>query len=165
MKRSFISALGLVCGMLAGLSAPALAAADAAFGQPADERRAQQALPKSQAALWAVLRKTKIGEDDKRGVFTASFPDEVKALDGQSVALSGFMMPLDTTAKSKHFLLTKYTPVCFFCPPGQPNEVVEVTTNKGVAITARMLTVNGRMALINNAEKGLFFRLDGASTQ
>jgi hypothetical protein len=74
-------------------------------------------------------------------------------------------MPLDTTPKSKHFLLTKYTPVCFFCPPGQPNEVVEVTTNRGIAITARMLTVNGKMALINNAEKGLFFRVDAASIQ
>ncbi len=36
---------------------------------------------------------------------------------------------------------------------------------RGVAITARMLTVTGKMALINNAEKGLFFRVDGASIQ
>jgi hypothetical protein len=164
MPKCLLRATFLLAAFVATAPAPA-SAQDSSFGQPASERRAQLVLPKSQATLWAVLRKTKIGADDKRGVFTASFPDEVKALDGQPVALSGFMMPLDTTPKSKHFLLTKYTPVCFFCPPGQPNEVVEVTTNRGIAITARMLTVNGKMALINNAEKGLFFRVDAASIQ
>jgi hypothetical protein len=138
---------------------------DPGFGQPADERRAQQSLPQSKASLWTVLRQTRIGEDEKRGVFTASFPEVVKALDGKPVAVSGFMMPLDTEVKSKHFLLARYTPVCFYCPPGQPNEVVEVTTRQGVPITARMLTVSGKMALINNAARGLFFRIDGASVQ
>ncbi|MGC1301043.1 MAG: DUF3299 domain-containing protein [Caulobacteraceae bacterium] len=147
-------------GILALAGSSALAAP--LLTQPADERATQKLLPTSKAPLWAVLRRTRIGEDDRRGVFTAAFPPEVKALDGHAVTLSGFMLPLDAAPASTHFLLSKYTPVCFFCPPGQPNEVVEVTTRRGVPVTDRMLTVTGRFALEAKADKGLFFQVDQA---
>lgn len=70
------------------------------------------------------------------------------------------MLPMDTAPRSKHFLLSRYTPVCFFCPPGQPNEVVEVISKPGVKLTGAMITLTGRLSLINDGEKGLFFRLD-----
>lgn len=138
-------------------------AALAAFGQPADERAAQRALPKSTSAVWVTLRHARIGEDPRRGLYTVSFPGDVKALAGRTVTVTGFMLPLDTTAKTQHFLLAKYTPVCFFCPPGEPNEVVEVTTRAGVPLTSRMLTVSGPLTLIDNGEKGLFFQINGAA--
>ena len=131
-------------------------------GQAAGERDAQKALPQSKSPLWSTLSHTKIGEDAKHGVFTARFSDDVKALEGRSITLSGFMLPLDATTQSRHFLLAKYTPVCFFCPPGQPNEVVEVTTRSGIPITGKMFSVTGRLRLINNGEKGLFFQIEQA---
>ncbi len=134
-------------------------------GQGAGERSAQAGLPQSKAPTWAVLRRTRIGEDASKGVFTAAFPPEVKALDRKPVALSGFMLPLDTEARSRHFLLSKYTPVCFFCPPGEPNEVVEVFSRSGLPITDRMVQVSGRFALANNGERGLFFRIDDAQVK
>ena len=51
----------------------------AVSGQAPGERAMQARLPKSGSPLWATLRQTKIGEDAKRGMFTATFPDEVKA--------------------------------------------------------------------------------------
>jgi hypothetical protein len=134
--------------------------AQSGFGQAPGERSAQLRLPKSAAPLWTTLRKTRIGEDARRGIYTASFPPEVKALDGTQVTLSGFMLPMDTAQRSKHFLFARYTPVCFFCPPGEPNEVVEVISGPGVKLTGGMITLSGRMTLTNNGEKGLFFRLD-----
>lgn len=133
--------------------------AQSSYGQAPGERATQLKLPTSKAPLWAVLRKTKIGENAKLGIFTASFPAEVKALDGTQVKISGFMLPMDTAQRSKHFLLSRYTPVCFFCPPGQPNEVVEITSKVGVKLTGDMVTLTGRLSLINDGEKGLFFRL------
>lgn len=135
-------------------------AANAQSAQAPGEREAQLTLPVSSAPLWTTLRQTKIAEDQKRGIYTASFPAEVKSLNGQTVTLSGFMLPMDTSQKSRHFLLSKYTPVCPFCPPGEPNEVVEVTSKIGFKLTDRMITVTGRLTLINDGEKGLFFRLD-----
>jgi hypothetical protein len=136
--------------------------AEAAFQAPG-ERAAQNTLPKSAAPLWTTLRHAKVGEDPKRGLFTIAFTDDVKALAGRTVTLSGFMLPLDEAAATRHFLLSKYTPVCFFCPPGEPNEVVEVINKKGIKLTDKLITVTGRFALNNDGEKGLFFRIDQAS--
>ena len=146
----------------AALAAGAVCAADRPTSQGAGERAAQQGLPQSKAPLWAVLRRTRVAEDDRRGLYTASFPAEVQALEGRTISLSGFMLPLDTDARARHFLLSKYTPVCFFCPPGQPNEVVEVTSKVGVPLTDRMLTVTGRLSLTRQTDKGMFFRMDQA---
>jgi hypothetical protein len=135
------------------------------FGQPADEQSAQKALPHSDAPLWSVLRLTEVSEDAKRGLYTARFPSEVKALNGQTVSLTGFMLPIDAWTRSKHFLLSKYTPVCAFCPPGAPNEVVEVITAKSLVVTEAMVTVTGKFSLANDSEKGLFFRIEGGVPQ
>lgn len=130
--------------------------------QPGDERKAQDKLPKSHDALWDVLGKTKITSDDKKGVYKASFPDEVKKLDGTTMKVNGFMLPLEPTEKFKHFLLTRRTPTCPFCPPGQPNEIVEVFTDMPVAWAEELATFEGQFKLIDNGEKGLFFQLDQA---
>ncbi|HMA49439.1 MAG TPA: DUF3299 domain-containing protein [Magnetospirillaceae bacterium] len=135
------------------------------FGQPADEQAAQMGLPQSDASLWTLLRQTKVSEDAKRGLYTASFPADVKALSGQTVTLTGFMLPIDAWTHSKHFLLSKYTPVCAFCPPGAPNEVVEVIAPKSIKVTEAMITVTGKFSLANDSEKGLFFRIEGGATQ
>jgi hypothetical protein len=55
------------------------------------------------------------------------------------------------------------TPVCFFHPPGAPNEVIEVYSNTPIAITDKIVTVTGRFTLISDPEKGLFFRLSNAT--
>ena len=48
------------------------------------------------------------------------------------------------------------------CPPGEPNEGVEVFSRSGLAITDRMVQVTGRFGLQNNGDRGFFFRLDDA---
>lgn len=147
----------LLCG-------PAGAAVPSSLGQPTDERAAQKALPQSESALWGVLRKTRITEDVKRGLFSASFPSDVEALNGTTVTVSGFMLPIDAKAKTRHFLLSKYTPVCFFCPPGEPNEVVEVVADKALPVSDDLISVTGKLSLIDNAEKGLFFRISTSAS-
>ena len=159
MRNASLTSTILVLSLLL---APYARAARPAWVQPANERATQKSLPQSKAPLWLILAKTRIGEDDRRGVFTAAFPPEVKALNGRIVTLSGFMLPLDATDRSRHFLLSRYTPVCFFCPPGAPNEVVEVAARNGVPITDRMLTITGRLTLADGADKGLFFQIDQA---
>ena len=170
MRRRLPAATALLL-----LSAVAIQPAHAAIGatpstaktpaQAAGERAAQASLPQSRAPVWTVLRRTRIGSDPVSGVFTAAFPQEVRAMDKKPVALSGFMLPLDADARSRHFLLSKYTPVCFFCPPGEPNEVVEVFSRSGLPITDHMVQVSGRFGLVNNGERGLFFRIDDAQVR
>ncbi|MGY2734633.1 DUF3299 domain-containing protein [Sphingomonas sp. UYP23] len=127
------------------------------------ERAAQSKLPQGKAPIWATLRTTKIRADDVRGIFTAAHPPAVKALVGKTLTIPGFIMPLDAATRGTHFLLSKYTPVCAFCPPGEPNEVVEVNTARPIAFSAKLVKVTGTFALENNGDNGLFFKITGAT--
>lgn len=133
------------------------------FGQPLEERAAQENLPKSTDQTWVVLATTKIGEDLERGAFTASHPRAVRALAGKSMTITGYVMPLETTPTFTRFLLTRYTPVCQFCPPGMPNEVIEVQAATPIAPTQTLIRVSGRFSLHDNGEQGLFFRIENAT--
>lgn len=133
--------------------------------QGAGERAAQAALPQGRSALWTTLRTTKIRADDARGIFTAQHPPAVKALVGRMVTLPGFIMPLDAATHGTHFLLSKYTPVCAFCPPGEPNEVVEVRTARPIVFSPRLVAVTGTFGLENNGDNGLFFQMAGATVK
>ncbi len=137
----------------------------AAQVQEAGERSAQSKLPQARSPLWSTLRTTKISEDDARGIFKAAHPPAVKALVGRTVTLSGFVMPLDATTTGTHFLLSKYTPVCAFCPPGEPNEVVEVRTARPITFGAKLVAVTGRFGLENNGDNGLFFQMSNAEVR
>lgn len=155
MTRPYRSLLALPL-LLAAVAAPAQF-------QETGERAAQAKLPQGKSQLWATLRQSRIGVDEAKGMFTASHPAAVKALAGKAVSLPGFIMPLDAATRGNHFLLSKYTPVCAFCPPGEPNEVVEVRTRAPVAFTQKLVTVTGTFGLENKGENGLFFQMSGAT--
>lgn len=126
------------------------------------ERQAQTNLPQSKSPLWQKLTQCKVTLDDKKGLYAIALTPEVKAMAGQMVEVNGFILPLDGSDKTKHFLLSKRTPVCMFCPPGDPNEVVEIWSNKAVNWGDAPITMKGRFDLVNDGEKGVFFVLKDA---
>lgn len=130
--------------------------------QPTDERIAQDALPKAKDALWETLYKTTVIVDKKTGTYSATFPDEVKKLNGQTLKISGFILPLENSEKFTHFLLSKRTPTCFYCPPGEPNEIIEVYTTKPIEWTGDLVTYEGQFELMENKEMGVFFQITNA---
>ena len=130
--------------------------------QPLDERKIQDDLPTAKSQLWGVLMKTKITVDQKEGYYDAIVPAEVKNLSGKELTVSGFIMPLESKDKFKHFLLSRRTPVCPFCPPGEPNEIIDVTTEKPIAYTDDIVTLKGKFSLMNDRDMGLFFKLKDA---
>lgn len=130
--------------------------------QPPVERAAQRRLPHSTDPLWATLGATMVREDQVNGILSATFPAPVKALAGRTVTVSGFMLPLDTGMTTQHFLLSKFTPVCPFCPPGAPNEVIEVRSASPIYLDNEQIELTGRFSLQNDGNAGLFFRLDQA---
>lgn len=132
------------------------------LGQPRVERLAQRRLPQSTDPVWNVLRQTRVREDDRSGTFTAEFPSAVQSLSGRQITVEGYMLPLDSKHLTNHFLLSKYTPVCPFCPPGQPNEVIEVYSSDPMVPSQDKIAVMGRFGVHQDSGAGLFFRLDGA---
>jgi len=134
-------------------------------GQPADEASAQKWLPRSKDPIWSKLIQCKVNYDKKTGEFGINVTPEVRALDGQTVSVRGFVLPMDGADRTKHFLLTRNTPVCLYCPPGEPNEIIEVVSERAVEWTDSVVTVTGKMSLIDNGENALFFKITVAQVR
>lgn len=126
------------------------------------ERKAQDKLPHSLNPLWDRLMKCKVAMDKKSGLYSIALTPEVKTMAGRSADVEGFILPLDGSDKTSHFLLSRRTPVCLFCPPGEPNEVVEVKSREPVDWVNDPVTLRGRFELVNDGEKGVFFALTDA---
>lgn len=92
----------------------------------------------------------------------SQFPVPLRALDDKPVRVVGFMLPLESTEKQKHFLLSANPPTCFFHPPGGPSSVIEVFADKGVAADFDPMIVEGRLELVENSQAGILYKLHGA---
>lgn len=161
LKRLAIAPLALM------LCAIGLHSADSAVpsGQPADERAAQNRLPHAQSPVWAKFLTSKVRYDNRTGLYSIAVTPEVRALAGKPVTINGFVLPLDASDHTIHFLLTRNTPVCMFCPPGEPNEVVEVIAPHPILWTDKIVSVTGPLKLIDNGEKGMFFQISATAVR
>jgi len=131
--------------------------------QAPGEREQQDQLPQAKDQLWAELARCKVKLDAKTQLYGINVIPEVRALNGQTVKASGFIMPLDGADKTKYFLLAKRTPVCLYCPPGEPNEVIAVRSVKPIDWKDELVTVSGKFTLVNDGEKGIFFEMHDAN--
>ena len=116
------------------------------------------------AALWTLLRNVEYEETDV--FYQANFSDELQALNGKEVRLKGFIIPLEESPESTHFVLS-YFPYasCFFCGGSGPESVVEVYTQKPVAFTDKPITVRGVLRLNSDNPERLFFALESAAVE
>ena len=92
-----------------------------------------------------------------------TFPDGVRALDGRTVRVEGFMLPLEPGRPQRHFLLSAVPTTCPFCVPAGPEGLVEVFASTPVRYTVDALTIQGRFRSMSNDRYGLFYRLDDAA--
>lgn len=111
---------------------------------------------------WTILDKAAVSQDLAKGVLEADFPPEVAALSGKPFRVSGFMLPLEAATRTRHFILTRRSVTCPFCPPNAPTEAVEVELDAPVAVTNELVSVEGRLALTPASGQGLFYRLTSA---
>jgi hypothetical protein len=129
------------------------------------ERAMQLELPTADGPMWRVLRQTRISIDETTQLFEAVHPAAVRTLAGQRIKLQGYMLPLEANDRTAHFLISPYTPVCFFHPPAEPNEVIEVRLGRPISAGYHLVEVTGVLTLADNGEKGLFFQMNGATAR
>lgn len=126
------------------------------------ERLRQRSLPHAQDPFWDKLKACKVSLDAAGHTYHLTPTPKIKAMSGHNLMVQGFILPLDGSDKTQHFLIGVNTPVCFYHPPGEPNELIEVFSVKPVTWTDRPIFMKGRFILINEAKEGVFFRLDNA---
>lgn len=91
----------------------------------------------------------------------AEFPAEISARSGETVKVSGFMMPLETGLTQKWFLLTSHPPGCFFHVPGGPAGAVEVFAEEGIEVAWGPIVLEGEFQALAESESAIY-RLDDA---
>ena len=111
---------------------------------------------------WQLLRQVKLVEGKQKGAKAAAmlpeFSAELKALDKKDVKIYGFVLPLSTSQKQKHFLLSPLPSHCPFCVNQGPDSMVEVVARNPVDFSPwDPIVISGRLELVN--DQYLFYRL------
>ena len=114
----------------------------------------------SGAIAWQLLRQVKLVEKKKNGKITLhpEFSAQVRALDQKQVKVYGFVLPLSTSLKQKHFLISPLPTHCPFCVSQGPDSMIEVVAKVPVEYSNwDPIIVAGRLELVNDSS--LYYRL------
>ena len=109
---------------------------------------------------WQLLRQVKVIEEKKTGKTTQrpEFSAPLRELDRQIVKVYGFVLPLSTTPKQKHFLISPLPTHCPFCISQGPDSMIEVVARVPVEYSNwDPIIISGRLELVNDSS--LYYRL------
>ncbi len=107
-------------------------------------------------ALWRDLAKVRLAG----GGGDPQFPTPVQALDGRSVTVRGFMVPLAGGAAHSRFILAANPAFCPACRSPTPATMLYVHSHIPLAETREPVLLTGTLHL--RPQEGLFYRLDRA---
>lgn len=108
---------------------------------------------------WTVLANATISADRTKGELSADFAPQVRALEGKTFKISGFITPLEADPRARHFIVTRRSTTCPFCAPNEPTEAVEVRLVDPTPFTEEEIAVRGRLVLTSHSDQGLFYAL------
>ena len=109
---------------------------------------------------WQLLRQVTLVEEKRNGKTTLhpEFSAQVRALDQKQVKVYGFVLPLSTSLKQKHFLISPLPTHCPFCVSQGPDSMIEVVAKEPVEYSNwDPIIVAGRLELVNDSS--LYYRL------
>ncbi len=131
----------------------AVAAGTAAAQAPPDTL---YPLPEIDGALsWDVLAGVDVAADGA-GV-AVSYDEGVLALDGETIKMVGFLMPLGGDGRRQ--LLSRNSPNCPFCLPTGPEGFVELLCDYPIDYAMEAVVVAGRFEVIRDARQGYYYRM------
>lgn len=96
-------------------------------------------------------------------IWKPKFPEAVQQLDGKTIRLMGYMIPLGMEEAQTHFLLSAFPGHgCFFHMPGGPAAIVEVQASKAALFSYDPVAVEGRLHVLHEDPYGLLYRITDA---
>lgn len=116
---------------------------------------------------WKLLEQTKLNDrtDKKSGIIYTKpmFPESVKSLNGKTIKIAGWMMPLGNGKTQTRWVMLGYPPGCPFHMHALPNQFIEVLSPGGVPTNeAKIFVMTGTLELTGFDESGIFYRLKNA---
>ena len=148
--RALLCAIGLLLCTLA----PPTAAQNAA---PAHDPMTSM-LPDAPGAVpWSLLSAATIKM--RHGKLGPAFPAALRPLQGKTVKVQGYILPVEAGQTHSYFILSAWSPSCPFCLTAGPEAMVEVRARRAVKYSIDPVVVEGRLLLLDNDPSGVFYRL------
>jgi hypothetical protein len=151
----------LALAMLALCAAIAPAQAQRAAGLKPSEQVWRPAATPSGGTSWALLESTEEVQRESAGMVYSKprFPQQVRALQGKKIKVSGYMLPLQNGARQSHFVLLAYPPDCPFHLNPAPDQFIEIRVAQPVPVREGVMTVEGVLVLGGEDESGVFYKM------
>jgi len=118
-------------------------------------------------SLWSTLGKVTFKKqyDDMLGfkVDVPIFSPEIKNLQGKSVEIKGYIIPVEGYKGSKEFVFSAFPyNMCFFCGGAGPESVMEVYAKDAIKYTTEAIIIKGKLELNSNDVNQLMYILNDA---
>ncbi|MEM1217685.1 MAG: hypothetical protein AAGH79_02185 [Bacteroidota bacterium] len=109
----------------------------------------------SSISLWKTLSKItyKKEYDELMGfkVDVPVFSNDVLALEGKTVEVKGYIIPVEGYKNHKEFIFSAFPyNMCFFCGGAGPETVMEIYAKDEIPYTAQPVTLRGKLQLNNS---------------
>lgn len=89
------------------------------------------------------------------------FSKDVKALEGKTIQLRGYIIPTDGFKSHSEFVFSAFPYAsCFFCGKAGPETVVEVKSNKPIPYTSESISIEGVLKLNGTDINRLMYLLE-----
>lgn len=111
---------------------------------------------------WVILHDVQITADNAKGIYVATFSKNMADMEGRPFSIIGYMLPIESSIHSAHFVITRRSSGCPFCPPNEPTEAIEIFATKAIDYTQAPIALKGTLHLVRSSERGLFYRMDNA---
>jgi hypothetical protein len=121
------------------------------------ERDSSPATDRNGVVSWGML--ARVEYRTVNGHVGHLFSKAVAALDGKTVKLRGFLIPLDHGEKHSRFLLSASPRTCFECWAPGPQGWVEVIADVPVEDTYEQILVSGRFSVVGEDRDDLYYRV------
>lgn len=104
-----------------------------------------------------------ITSDDGYPMEVPVFGDRVKELQGKTVRLKGYIIPLQELRGQHYFVFSRYPfDLCYFCGAAGPETIIEVNSRQEIPFTEDLIELEGRFELNATDPDHLMYRLKEA---
>jgi len=124
-------------------------------------------LPVQETNPWKTLSKVTIEKRfDETLNFEIDYPtfsEDILLLDGKSITMEGWIIPLDELRGENYFVLSALPFAnCFFCGGAGPETVMEVFSKKEISFTEKKIKVRGTLSINADDPLQLMYILNDA---
>jgi hypothetical protein len=147
--------------VLSSIAASAATPDPHANALPSAAQYSSTVLPDREGVVsWKTLEQVK--PLNEGGRIVPQFSQDILKLDKRDVQVQGFMVPVETDIKHKHFVLSAVPASCPFCMAAGPEAIIEVRMKSGIDFNYEPILLSGKFAVRTDDPRGVFYILTEA---